>query len=253
MEKLVRACLLAGFAISLQSCYYLQSAREPLSLIHYPFSGIDESSTDERPKDLMVLLPGIGDYPDQFQRHAFIADLREQKLPVDAVAVNAHIGYYTERNLLIRLKWDVVEPAFAQGYERIHFVGVSLGGYGTLLYMRSHPDDVASAILLAPYLGEPEHYHYLRDVAGSGEPAQGEENIWPWLEQLPDEALGKIYLGYGRSDQYADSHQLLASLLPQEHSLAITGGHTWSTWQLIWPQLLSRSESLQSEVELARR
>src|SRR5690606_11951883 len=160
----------------LQSCYFLQSANKPLETIHYSLSPAGETT-----KDLMILLPGIGDYPDQFERHEFLAAL--QGMPVDAVAVNSHLAYYTERNLLTRLKHDVVEPAFEQGYERLHFVGISLGGYGILLYMRSHPEDVSSAILLSPYLGEPEHYHYLLDSAAR--PDGGEENIWPWLSRVP--------------------------------------------------------------------
>ncbi|MCW8196566.1 esterase family protein [Proteobacteria bacterium 005FR1] len=239
MLRLLKLMLIAASMI-LTSCYYLQSTGEPLEVVRFP-ANAGGSAT----KDLMVLLPGIGDYPQAFQRNEFIRTLRDSGLMLDAVAVNSHIGYYTDRSLLKRLKEDVVQPAISQGYERIHFVGISLGGYGTLLYMRSHPEDVSSAILIAPYLGEPGHYNYLLDPSGWDHPAEGAENIWPWLESLPADQLQRVYLGYGDRDQYAEGHRLLNGLLPTGHTITVAGDHSWVTWQSLWPMLLSTAEALQ--------
>lgn len=244
MARAVFVALSLLVLLLLQSCYFLQSANKPLDTVYYRLSQAGDAT-----KDLMIFLPGIGDSPDQFERHEFLAAL--QGMPMDAVAVNSHLAYYTERNLLTRLKQDVVEPAFAKGYERLHFVGISLGGYGIMLYMRSYAEDVSSAILLSPYLGEPEHYRYLLDSAAR--PAEGEENIWPWLSQVPARELEKIYLGYGESDSYVQSQSLLRQLLPDDNSLAVDGGHTWATWEVIWPELLSRAEPLPGNLELAER
>jgi pimeloyl-ACP methyl ester carboxylesterase len=246
MSRIYKLVLLIISPLLLSSCYYLQRTGAPLEVIEFPIA--KEKGVVAR--DLIVLLPGIGDYPEAFQRNEFIRTLRHQQdLAADAVAVNSHIGYYTDRSLLDRLKEDVVEPAFSRGYERIHFVGVSLGGYGSLLYMRSHPDDVTSVILVAPYLGEPEHYNYLLGLSGWGEPVRARENIWPWLESLPKETLAQIYLGYGDSDDYATGQILLSRLLPTGNSTSVVGDHSWVTWQSLWPELLSRADPLHDDGE----
>lgn len=241
--------LLIASVLSLSGCYYFQSTRQPIEIVRFPSTADQATST----KDLMIFLPGIGDYPEAFEQNEFVRTLRESDLPVDAIAVNSHIGYYTDRSLLIRLKEDVVDPALAQGYEKIHFVGVSLGGYGTLLYMRSHPQDIASAILIAPYLGEPDHYNYLLDMAGWGEPTEGADNIWPWLQSLPKDQLDRVYMGYGDGDHYAAGQRLLGDLLPPENSISIAGDHSWVTWRSLWPLLLSKAEQLQDEKVMAER
>src|SRR5690606_11144079 len=146
--------------------------------------------------------------------------------------------------LLARLKEDVVEPAFAQGYQRIHFVGISLGGYGSLLYMREYPEDVSSVILLAPYLGEPEHYQHLLRADGDAPPGATDDaaNIWPWLLSLDPRSQSKIHLGYGRNDGYVDSHRLLSQYLPASNVMVVDGGHRWTTWQLLWTRLLAKTQ-----------
>lgn len=229
--------LLVLLAVGLPSCYYLQSAKAPIHTIFYSHAGESAEGT----KDLLILLPGIRDYPEYFQRYEFIAAVRLSGLPVDVVAVGAHYRYYARRNLLERLKEDVVMPARAMGYERLHFAGISLGGYGILLYMREHPDDVNSALLLAPYLGQPEHYAYLLEAAAAvdGATLEDEANIWPWLVALDESQRSKIFLGYGRSDSYSASHRLLSRQLPPNQVLVVEGDHSWSTWQLLWPRLLA--------------
>lgn len=235
MSQIKRVLTASAAILILQSCYYLQPVREPIEAVYYPVVSEDEPAA----KDLLIMLPGIGEYAETFQRNELVNDLRSRELPLDAVAVNAHLGYYSARTLLARLKDDIVEPAFAKGYERIHFAGMSLGGYGALLYMREYPKDVSTAILLAPYLGTPDHYSYLSNIGGEAEKPEAEENIWPWLETLSEEDFSKIYLGYGDTDKYAEGHRLLSRFLPVEHTIAIAGDHSWPTWKRLWPQLIS--------------
>ena len=122
----------------------------PPATISYPAQAQPAAHAD----DLLVLLPGIGDYASAFAQHGFVEQLHAAHYNIDVVAVNAHFKYYEARNLVEQLHQHVVLPALAQGYQRIHFAGVSLGGFGVLLYQREHPELVTSAILLAPYLGE---------------------------------------------------------------------------------------------------
>lgn len=232
----------------LQSCYYLQSASEPIETIYYPLA----SKRDPAAKDLMVMLPGLGDYAETFERNGLLDEVRERKLGMDVIAVNAHIGYYSDRTLLTRLQEDVVEPAFAKGYRRIHFMGISLGGYGTLLYMREHPEHVSSAILLGPYLGEPEFYGYLLDLVAGRKNVVDEANIWAWLADLPEDTRRTIYLGHGKSDRYAESHRLLRRFLPPQNTISVEGAHDWSAWRILWSRLLSRAEPLKGAAAMEK-
>src|SRR5690554_1606675 len=123
--SLVKFLVCVFVALPVQACYYLQGANTPIRTILY--SAPADVARDEPVKDLLLLLPGIRDYPEYFQQHNFIHALHGKGIPVDVVAVNAHYRYYATRTLLDRLKEDVVDPAFARGYERIHFAGISLG------------------------------------------------------------------------------------------------------------------------------
>jgi pimeloyl-ACP methyl ester carboxylesterase len=52
-----------------------------------------------------------------------------------------------------RLRAEVIEPAQARGYDDIWLLGVSIGGFGSLLYAGEFPADIRGIVLLAPYLG----------------------------------------------------------------------------------------------------
>lgn len=237
----VKIVLCLFLALPVQACYYLQSDSTPLRTLFYSHTGATNQT--EPAKELLVLLPGIRDYPEYFQQHEFIDVLHARHMPVDVLAVNAHYRYYARRSLLQRLKEDVVDPAFAQGYQRIHFMGVSLGGYGALLYMREYPDDLSCVILLAPYLGEPQHYeHLIKGGEAASAVLNDAANIWPWFVSLDQKNRSRIYLGYGRGDTYAESHQLLSSYLSNTQVMVIDGDHRWATWQRLWPRLLTKTK-----------
>ena len=240
-SKLLMGGILGIPLSMLQGCYALQRATVPMGQITYRTEG----SEQERKQNLLVLLPGIGDSRDAYEKRGFIDYLRESDFgrgfPFDVVAVNAHFKYYSNRSIVTRLREDVVEPALSAGYENIHFVGISLGGFGSLLYLRDHPDDVSTVTLLAPYVGDPEHFAYLENE--SLDPPHGLENrsIWPWLEKLPERELRKIYLGFGEDDKFARGNALLGRrYLDPTRVVTVEGGHDWSVWERLWPELLLR-------------
>ncbi len=187
------------------------------------------------------MLPGIGDSMDRFYQEGLIAQLRNANLPLDVLVADAHFGYYRDRTLLSRLQQDVIDPAKAARYQQIHFAGVSLGGFGSLLYWRdSDAWRPASLSLLTPYLGEPEYYQY--KLAGhEGEPAQQletDKNLWPWLEQQPPSERQHWYLGLARSGKFYPPGQALANMLPARHVVSVEGEHNWQAWRSMWPPLL---------------
>ncbi len=105
------------------------------------------------PSTLLVLLPGAHDKPQDFIEQEFVAAVRERKIHADVQLVDAHTGYYTQQQILQRLDDEVVKPAKAKGYTRIWFAGISLGGYGTLLYAMNRPGAMEGFFLMAPYMG----------------------------------------------------------------------------------------------------
>lgn len=172
---------------------------------------------------LVVFLPGIGDFAEDFESRGFIDALAQSRLGADAVAVDAHYGYYARRSVLKRLAEDVVLPARSRGYGQIWLVGISMGGLGALLYVMHYPGHVARALLLAPYLGEPDW------------------DLWPWIRdhQAKQAVRPKLYLGYGSGDRFAKTNALFATHLPPGHALAIAGGHDWRTWRRLWESFLA--------------
>jgi len=234
-------CVMSAMLLT-SGCYYLQSTKVPIETMWYKTPGSDT---------LFILLPGIGDGADAYAKHGFIARLQEQfrgNTSCDVVAVNAHLKYYLSETLIERLQQDVVEPAKRGGYKKIYMAGISLGGFGTLLYLRDHPDDLTSVVLLAPYLGEQEYYKHLLD--GEPQPAAAvaeKKNIWPWLEAMPKQIRNKIFLGYGEQDKFAQPDELLAALLPDGHTLTVPGIHNWATWEQLWPELLARLKAADTD------
>lgn len=223
--------------VLLTSCYYLQSTAIPIKTINYPQQHADEESKSTR--QLMVLLPGIGDRASVFDKHDVIDTIRATNPKMDVIAVDAHFKYYEARTIIDRLRQDIIKPALDAGYSEIYLGGTSLGGFGSLLYLKQYPDDINKIFILAPYLGDAQDYNYLIENT-SAPKAPRDVNLWSWLTQLPDETKNKIYLAYGTNDKFAIPNSLLAKQLPPEHTVTQTGKHNWKTWAKLWPSLLAQ-------------
>lgn len=220
------------------SCTYAPPTQIPLTTWLYTEPGGNG-------KNLIVLLPGINEQPTKYERRGFMDDLRSRGLDMDVIAVDAHFGYYKERNVVGRLKKDVIEPARAKGYSEIWLVGFSVGGLGSLLYAMRHPDDIDGILIFAPYLGEPALIREIKDAGGplrwrdTSSEDDGIRRLWVWLKNYATDSanLPALYIGYGQQDRFAVADSLLASLLPPEHVYAIAGGHNWRTWKKLWGEM----------------
>lgn len=211
----------------------------PLARIEY-FSGADT-------KRLLIFLPGIGDLAEDFERQGFIADMRRQQIDADAIAVDAHYGYYASRAIHARITGDIVGAARAAGYERIWLAGVSLGGFGAASYAARHAADIAGLLLLAPYLGDQS---LIREIAAAGgvrqwtpgtvDAADHPRLLWSWFREniAHGNTAPPIYLGYGQRDWFSGAHALLADVLPEQQVVSIPGGHDWRTWKRLWQMTL---------------
>lgn len=200
-------------------------------------------------KALIVFLPGIGDLAEDFERQGFIHELQRHHVAADAVAIDAHFGYYAKRILFERITEDVLASATEAGYHEIWLVGVSLGGFGAACYAAQHHERVSGLVLLAPYLGEKSLALEIAAAGGvahwNGEPAASHDfvrGLWQWLKRHVShgEPQPPIYLGYGTGDKFAQANGLLAAALPPAQVFAIAGGHDWRTWRKLWRLFLEQ-------------
>jgi pimeloyl-ACP methyl ester carboxylesterase len=203
----------------------------------------------ERAPILMILLPGLGDSAADYARHGMVATAHAGGLDADMVAVDASFHYYARDEIEERLYQEVILPA-RQEYAEVWLVGISLGGLGAILTTRAHPDAVDGLVLLSPYLGPA---HMPKEIEAEGgvrswkpppPPAayDWDVELWTWLKRYedPQDDLPPLYLAYGRQDQFALGHDLLAEMLPDDHVVVSDGDHYWSTWTGLWERMVSR-------------
>jgi pimeloyl-ACP methyl ester carboxylesterase len=219
----------------------------PIEFVRY------EATPQKTGRMLFVFLPGNGDPVTVFQKKGIVEAVRQRGLQADMIAVNAHIGYYLNGSMLARLKQDVIDPAKAQGYAQIWMIGDSLGGYGSITYARSFPEDITGIVLLGPFLGDKELIDEIQQAGGlsAWEPGNVGNNsmtdwnkqIWLWMKdcEKKTQCYERTYIGYGLHDRFSFGQAFFAASLPPKHVLAINGGHDWSTWKKIWNQFLDRS------------
>jgi hypothetical protein len=65
-------------------------------------------------------------------------------------------------------------------------------------------------------------------------------DMWKLLKDyLSDsENQGKVILGYGTEDGFANGNRLLSEQLLPENVFTVPGGHDWMTWKLLWIKVL---------------
>jgi pimeloyl-ACP methyl ester carboxylesterase len=214
---------------------YSRSIEGPMQLVD------DLLACAARPATLIVMLPGAYDKPQDYIDQGFLAAVRERNILADIQLVDAHLGYYTNQQIVDRLQDEVITPAKAKGYQQIWFVGISLGGYGTMLYSMTNPAALQGFFVMAPYMGTRDVPDEVQSRGGLNAWTSNVQNnvdidLWRWLKGFANNTanLPLAYIGYGASDRFVKPNMLLADVLPKERSFAISGGHDWATWQKLW-------------------
>ncbi len=227
------------------------STNAPLKSLYYD---IEESISQ---RNLIVFLRGRGGSHEDFAEEGFVDAIKDSKQPYDMIAPNAHFGYYFGETLVERLKADIINPAKAKGYENIWLVGASMGGLGALMYSRFYPGAVQGVFVISPFLGYDKIISEIESQGGVRQWEPGEYNpdndwqrmIWHWLKKYSENQRQKpaIYLGYGTEDSYVEAQRILGDILPYNHVITTSGGHTPETMKKLWDIFLQRDILKQSE------
>ena len=155
------AVLVAGL---LSGCAFLRPPTAPMAVT------ADDAPATSTPRVLLVLLPGVGDTPDDLIRHGMVEMVRERGIAADVVVADAHYGYYRTRQTVQRLWQDVIAPARSKGYQGVWLAGISIGGLGALLYgsaiEHGEQDPVTGVLSIAPYLGDDDVLQEVRAAGG---------------------------------------------------------------------------------------
>ncbi len=223
------------------NCSIIYPTKNPIDTTHF-ITGENQS------KNLIVMLPGRGDRPDDFNKNGFIESIINSGVESDVIVVDAHVGYYYNQNLIPRLYEDVIVPSRLKGYKNIWMLGISIGGIGALLYTQQHPDSLNGIVLLAPFLGDKE---IISEINSSGgirkwipkEPIPVDDyqrSLWHWLKGYsnPRHNLPKLIVGYGQDDSFALSNKLLSEALPDNQVYVLEGDHDWDTWKRLFNRFL---------------
>lgn len=233
MRRLAALLLTAAGATSASGCATQREATVPLRTLALGSAGIHDT--------LVVLLPGIRDVPEDFARSGFA----DHGGAFDVLAVDAHWGYYEAESIVDRLHDDIVSPARQNGYARIWLAGISLGGFGALLYVDRFPDDIDGIVLLAPYLGEPGLADTIEDAGGldawsrTALPDNPFAPGWRSLRNIEVRGRPSVIVGYGTADPLVATYGPLLKTVPAQRVHARDGGHRWSTWAPLWRTIAS--------------
>ena len=239
VQYLVFLTFLAA-ALGMSACSKKRPPVAPLPVQYYE-SGNGPSPT------LLVLLPGIHDPMDEFETRGFIDAVHQSEQPCDLVSVDAHYGYYDADTIVERLHQDVILPAQQAGYSDIKLVGISLGGYGALLYANRHTPEVNTLVLLAPFLGSEALIDSITSAKGLEhwvpDDTDGEKSLQDiWIQRKENSVSAtkfpELYLGYGSADKFRQAHAMLASTLPDDHVFTVAGRHNWTSWKQLWKTII---------------
>ncbi len=232
--------LLLGFALS--GCNVFRSPVAPVPTIIDLLPG--NSPVGDR--ILLVFLPGAQEVPEDLVREGFVQQVRKRGIAADVVLADMHPRYYSGRTFDKRLKEDILDPARARGYRQVWLAGISLGGFGSLMYSRLNEGAIDGVIAMAPFIATNS---VLEEVNQAGGLAQWNEPVvegdWQrdllrWLKGYGDPTAKRplLFIGYGTRDGFASFNAAVGALLPAQQVRSAEGGHDWGPWKQLWGEFL---------------
>jgi hypothetical protein len=262
LQKSLLQAILGVVIFALSGCIAIRSTEGPMHFVE------DKLSCPNQPKTLIVFLPGAREVPEDLVREGFVKAVRDRHIQADMKILDSHYAFFTKLEIVDRLETEVMIPARAKGYSQIWFTGISLGGFGTLIYGASQskakvPDPKKmydGFFVMAPYMGEKKVWEPIQSQGlakwQAPAPVAGDFSIdlWRWLAAYnnADKAgLPQAYIGYGTEDFLAPPNRTFGSILPKERHLQEPGKHDWPPWKTLWARWLdnaplARASSAQS-------
>jgi pimeloyl-ACP methyl ester carboxylesterase len=197
---------------------------------------------------LVIFLPGSRDTPEEILEQGFAAKLHEQGILADVLAVDLHTGYYTGGRFDERLRVDIVEPMRARGYRAVWLAGISLGGFGSMMYAKAQPQHVDGIVALAPFVASNRVLEEVRAAGGIAtwnEPVvdgDWQRDLLRWLKGYGDPQAKRppLYVGYGSEDGFAEFNAAVGAVLPPGHVRVAPGGHDWPPWKQLWSEFANQ-------------
>ena len=230
-------CLIVFMGV--QACMPMKDAQSPIKWKRY-------HTAQTKTENLLILLPGIRNDLLRFEQEGFFTDIQQYAPNFDVITVDAHIGYYAQKKLIVELHETVILPAKASGYRNIILGGISLGGYGSLWYNHLYANEIQGLLLIAPYLGDE---HVISSIKSSPSVAvwreqnpldveEFEELVWHWIDEDMPSKQNQTLLAVGKKDKYYDATNILARYLPESQYVIGKGKHNWRDWRVLWLSLL---------------
>lgn len=247
----VSACL------TLAGCVFPRAAKVPMDSISL------SAAPNARADTLIVFLPGAQEVPIDIVKEGFIEQVRARNIDADVMVIDSHIGYFLKRTFDVRIRTDIIEPARAQGYKSIWLAGISLGGFGSLMYSRIFPGEIDGVIAIAPFIASNDVLNEVIDAGGLARwqpelPLKTDDyqrDLLLWLRGYADPNMKrpKLYIGYGSKDGLAQFQTLIGTILPPDRLLAAPGGHDWPPWKQMWGDVLDRAPLPRKEIRAAEK
>lgn len=225
---------------AINGCTYLNRNQDGMAAIW------DHYSKDNN--KLVIFLPGIRGESEDFIQNRFFQTARDYDLNHDLAAINSDIKHSIDGSFVKRLKKEVIEPAKAEGYDSIWLVGISLGGYDSMKYYATYPNDIEGVILLSPYPGIDEEINAMgtrfKTVMKMIVAVDKDYIPFSLLEIArklqAHNKLDNVFLSYGNKDKFATIYPNFIKLLPPGNVHMIKGNHDWTTWENIWEDILQK-------------
>jgi pimeloyl-ACP methyl ester carboxylesterase len=235
----------ASACLTLAGCVFPRAAKVPMDSISLP------AAADARADTLIVFLPGAQEVPIDIVKEGFVEQVRARNIDADVIVIDSHIGYFLKRTFDVRIRTDIIEPARAKGYKSIWLAGISLGGFGSLMYSRIFPGEIDGVIAIAPFIASNDVLNEVIDAGGLVRwqpelPLKTDDyqrDLLLWLRGYADPAAKRptLYIGYGSKDGLAQFQTLIDKVLPPDRLLAAPGGHDWPPWKQMWGDVLDRA------------
>jgi enterochelin esterase-like enzyme len=190
----------------------------------------------------MIWLPGAYHSAQDFLDQGFARVAAQRRARIDLQFVDLEMQHLHDREVLQRLRSEIVLPAYESG-AAVWLAGISLGGLVALDYASSHVRELQGLCLLAPYIGNRILLKEISAASGlagwsPGELAESdaERRIWRYIKTRVDSL--PLFLGYGKDDRFFAAHEMLAAALPPGRVEVVAGGHEWPTWLNLWEKFL---------------